>query len=684
MPLLGEDKRAYEATSRRREREDVREIGPPPDIADESRRDACRMDLLRYLTTYHPQAFALEFSDAHLRLIRTIESVILEGGSVVVAMPRGSGKTTIAQRAELWAALYGHRRYPMIVAADDVKFKRLLRGIKTILESNELLAADFPEVCHPIRSLERIANRANYQMCRGQPTHMAWGTEQLVLPTLAESTTRGNAGVVIGGGGLTSAAVRGSVATTPAGEQVRPDAVLIDDPQTRKSAKSPAGVQEREDIISGDILGMAGPGKRMAAVCTATVIYRGDLTDRLLDAERSPDWQTVRVQTILSWPKQMGLWETYDGVRRQELLGEIDAGSANNFYTQHRDRMDEGAAIYWPARVDPGKLSALQSAMDEYLRDPRAFMSERQNTPEEDIAADIQPLNPMALCKRITAYKRGVVPADVTHITAHIDVQEKLLYWMACGWTQTFRGYVLDYGTYPKQSRRYFILRDASRTLKSASPGNDDAGALKAGLITLMADLSAREWHRVDGGELHLDRGLVDARWKTEIVEASVIESRLSNWVPSYGVGIRAKDAPLDKWTKKRGVVRGNHWLMMKPDRRLCRSAFLDANWWKSQAHQALLVPPEHSGAITLYQETQSHHQLIADQLASERASRVEARGRIVDEWELPTQKPDNHFWDNLVACMAAASMLGVRSVTAEIQKPQPQKPRQRVKQLRA
>ena len=79
---------------------------------------------------------------------------------------------------------------------------------------------------------------------------------------------------------------------------MRPDFAIIDDPQTRKSAKSPSQVEERSDIIEGDILGMAGPGKNMSAVMTATVIYPDDLADQYLDQERHPDWNGIRVSMI--------------------------------------------------------------------------------------------------------------------------------------------------------------------------------------------------------------------------------------------------------------------------------------------------------------------------------------------------------------------------------------------------
>lgn len=658
--LRAEDARHRAAAHSREHQADVKEIGEPPPIADPERREACRLDLHRYLLTYHPEAFPLAFGDDHLFLIEQTQRILLDGGQIVAAFPRGSGKTTIFQRAQIWAALYGHRVYPMLIAADDQKFRNLLRGIKVVLENNELLLADFPEVVHPIRALERIAIRANYQTCRREPTYMKWAVDSIVFPTIAESIERGNAGVVLGGGGLTGAAVRGGVLTLPSGQQVRPDAVLIDDPQTRKSAKSDAQNMEREDILNGDILGMAGPGKTIAAMCACTVIYRNDLADRLLDRERSTNWTAVKVPMIKSWPKNMSLWEEYDGVRRQEAMEEVPRGTATAFYAERRQAMDEDALTYWPARVLPGRLSDIQSAMDDYLADPRAFMAEKQNSPEANLKSDLQELNPLDLTRRTVATDRGQVPADATTITAHIDVQQRLLYWIVVAWTQSFSGTVIDYGPFPSQNRRHFVLREIKHELTKYYPGFDETSARRQAIADCIQSLASRSWSRADGADLRIDRGMIDARWKPEDVEAGVKASKVANWLPSYGVGIRAKDAPIEKWTKKRGVVFGQHCLIQKPDRRLFPGVFYDTNWWKSQIHQALLVPVGHQHAIAFHREARSWHQMLADHCTAERAVRVEARGRIVDEWDLPNSSADNHLWDCLVGSAVSASLCGI------------------------
>ncbi len=63
-----------------------------------------------------------------------------------MAMPRGSGKTVLCQTAVVWSALIGATPFVTLIAASADRAKDLLENIKTWLETNTLLAEDFPEV----------------------------------------------------------------------------------------------------------------------------------------------------------------------------------------------------------------------------------------------------------------------------------------------------------------------------------------------------------------------------------------------------------------------------------------------------------------------------------------------------------------------------------------------------------
>lgn len=55
------------------------------------------------------------------------------------------------------------------------------------------------------------------------------------------------------------------------GQTARPSLVVIDDPQTDESARSLSQCAARESILAGAVLGLAGPGKKIAGVMPCTV-----------------------------------------------------------------------------------------------------------------------------------------------------------------------------------------------------------------------------------------------------------------------------------------------------------------------------------------------------------------------------------------------------------------------------
>ena len=124
-------------------------------------------------------------------MIAKIEQAVLEGGLFAMAMPRGSGKTSLCETACLWALLYGHREFVALIGSDEEHAANMLDSIKVELEANERLLEDFPEVVFPIRSLEGIHQRASGQLCQGKQTHIGWTAKEIVLPTMPESKASG-------------------------------------------------------------------------------------------------------------------------------------------------------------------------------------------------------------------------------------------------------------------------------------------------------------------------------------------------------------------------------------------------------------------------------------------------------------------------------------------------------------
>jgi len=324
----------------------VRDIGELPPIGNPARRDECSGNFRLFCESYGAESFPLEWSDDHLRAISKIEAAVLRGELYAYAMPRGSGKTTLAEWACLWCLCYGHRQFLMLIGADQNIAGSMLDSIKSQIENNDLLLEDFPEVCCPVRALERITQRAKGQTYRGKPTHIGWTADEITLPWIPGAPS---AGAAVRVAGITGR-IRGVKHTRPDGTSIRPSLVLIDDPQTDESAASPAQVATREKVMSGAILGLAGPGQKIAGLCTITVIRTDDLADRILDRNRHPAWNGERTKLVYEWPSAENLWGQYAELRRDGQRHGRGTGESDEFYRLRQAEMDAGSRVAWPAR----------------------------------------------------------------------------------------------------------------------------------------------------------------------------------------------------------------------------------------------------------------------------------------------------------------------------------------------
>src|SRR5690554_1902156 len=71
------------------------EIGDLPAIVNIKRRAACEKNLELFCKTYFPEVFCLTFSKTHKYVIGRLQHTAIKGDQMALAMPRGSGKTSI-------------------------------------------------------------------------------------------------------------------------------------------------------------------------------------------------------------------------------------------------------------------------------------------------------------------------------------------------------------------------------------------------------------------------------------------------------------------------------------------------------------------------------------------------------------------------------------------------------------
>jgi len=636
-----------------------RDIGDIPDVADPQRKARAETDFRFFCEVYFPQTFCLPWSDDHLKVIAKIEQAVLRGGLFAMAMPRGSGKTSLAETACIWAMLTGARGFVCLIGSDAGHARSMLESIKVEFETNDLLLADYPEAVFPIHALERIHNRAKGQLCNGQHTRIVWTADEIVLPTIPDSKA---SGAIIRVAGIESR-IRGMKFKRADGRAVRPSLVVLDDPQTDESARSDPQTRARMDTLNGAILNLAGPGQKIAGVMPCTVIRPGDMADQILDRDKHPTWQGTRTKLIYSFPDNEKLWDQYAEIRADSFRNDGDGREATEFYRKHRQAMDAGAVIAWPERHNSDELSAIQHAVNLKLQDERAFWAEYQNEPLPENEGDADMLTAEQIASKTSGQARGEIPIGCNHLTMFIDVHGKALFHMVVAWEDNFTGCVIDYGTYPDQQRAYFALRDVQKTLGRSAPGAGMEGAIYAGLEKLTSDYLAREWRRDDGAMLRIERCLIDANWgqSTDVVYQFCRQSPHSAVImPSHGRYVGASSVPFSEYKRKRGDRVGHHWRIPNVHgRRQVRHVVIDTNYWKSFVHARLAVAMGDPGCLSLFGLQPTDHQLLAEHVSAEYRVRTEARGRVVDEWKLRAGGPDNHWLDCLVGCAVAASVLG-------------------------
>ena len=636
-----------------------RDIGQLPEVVNPNRKAACERNFQLFCESYFPETYSLAWSPDHLKVIEKIETAVLRGGLFALALPRGSGKTTITESAALWSMLYGHREFVVLIGATESAALELLDSLKTELEVNERLAEDFPEVCYPVAQLEGIANRCAGQLYKGERTRITWTSNEIVLPTIEGSRA---SGIIVRVAGITGR-IRGMKFKRSDGRSVRPSLVIIDDPQTSESAGSLEQTRKRVRVLAGDILGLAGPGQKISGIMPCTIIRPGDMADIILNRNTHPDWNGEKTRMVYRFPTNMKLWEEYAEIRAEALRTEGNFQKATEFYLANREAMDAGAEVSWEARFNHDEVSALQHAMNLKFQDEAAFMSEYQNDPLPDDTADDSLLSVDEICAKINGLARRRVPLKCDRLTMFVDVQKALLFYVVIAWAEDFSGAVIDYGSWPDQHRHEYSLADANPSIQTLFPKAGFEGALYAALSALTDECLGREWEREDGAVLKIERALVDANWgqSTDVVYQFCRQSSHAGVIlPSHGRYVGASSKPMTEYRKQQGDRLGFNWMIPNvAGKRAIRHVIYDTNYWKSFIHARLAVPVGDKGSLTLYGRIPGAHQLFAEHLTAEYRVKTQGRGRTVDEWKLKPQSHDNHFLDCVAGCAVCGSMLG-------------------------
>lgn len=660
------------------------ELGPLPEPIDAERRAACAGDFLRFLDTYFVSPDEKPLSEDHARVAEYLQRCGLGGGFYAQAIARGFAKTTIGIRWIVWLALYRLRRYAVLFGFDKGFARDLLDDVKRELVENELLEEDFPEVVLPLLAIGGNAQRATSQTHEGESTGAEWTSFRLVLPSTRVDWPNGGGMVIVA---RPRDNARGLRRRSADGSMQRPDVWLADDIQNDQTAVSPRVVEKQLTTILKSWMLLTGHHASGAGVVNGTVIAPGDVMAQLTDPSnpRFRKFQSQRLKMVRKWADAHDtLWEEYRELRQTYPSGDPSAqerahARANDYYREHRAAMDAGSDVAWEhCYVEGEELSAIQHAYN-LLFDlgADAFACECQNEPPE-ADHDFEPASPAIVVRKQHGLAPGVAPAETLKVTAYIDQQDDLLYWLVAAWCEGMTGWVVNYGSYPDQRRRYFTLANAKRRLSTELPGLTEEARLHRAITDLQAKLFATPWKTIGGASLFLDRDGIDTNYGTrsKLIRRIVEESpHRAQTLTGFGRGIGAKGRPMADWPKQRGEERGDEWLIRRAADSGVRHLIYETNHHKRATLEAVALPWGTPGAIALPKVADpAAHAMLADHLASEygQSLKNQSTGREVLEFSLKPNE-DNHLLDCLVGARVIALTLRVPTVS-EAKRPAPPK----------
>lgn len=657
-----ERQRAAKREYARKAQADVRDITIrfPRDL---KLRKRLEKDIFRWLRHYFPELFYNPFNEQQKLMVKAVLHAAKHGGDQSIAAPRGEGKTCIAECVVTYCIVTGKLKFPLIVAATGPDAQNILGNIKRHFECNEELAEQYPEVCDPVLALEGANQRANMQTCcGGHRTMLKWGSDKIVfadVPEIKNDTGQkvksACCGSVLMTRGLDSA-IRGIRYGS-----LRPDLVLIDDPETRESVESDTQIEKRTRTIEQDIGGLGGPGRRLARLMLCTIMNRKGVAYAYTDAAQHPSWRGVRYRLLIKPPEREDLWGEYVELRRASMSAAQAKGDSvddamefcTQFYRERRREMDAGAVVANKHRYDPHhEITALQRCYNIIADQGNdAFLTEYQNDPPETMGPQDSGIYADLVASRLSGIEQGRIPHGFGLLTAGIDIGKTAIHWVVTAWCRAGSGSVIDYGVadvWPKD-------RDNNLAVEKA---------ILQSLYGLRESLLAADYYHPDGQVLPLTCALVDSgNWDSPVYEFCRATGQ-KIFRPSKGFGETADGKKShfrvpDKQTADKRV--GDHCFLSNQESRGVWLVGLDSDYWKSWLHERFLTPEgSETGKITLFGSDKRRHFAFAHHICAE----IEVEEFVQDKglkryWKKVNR--NNHWLDATYMACAAASLHGMK-----------------------
>ena len=235
----------------------------------------------------------------------------------VRAAPRGHAKSSIfTQDMVIHAALYGYKRYVIILKDDQLSARKEMAGILNTLRTNEAVLRDFGTLVNDRRASQDRAVLKNG--VRIEIVGMRQGTR-----------------------GFRSE------------DGVRPDLFIIDDPEDDLMVYSESTRRKTRSDFFNNLTHAGDPRTDYAFI--GTCLHPDALIVNVL---KNPKWRakgtsTMGVdgppiyQAVLSYADRQDLWEQWRAIF-SEVRNPNRADDARMFFLERREEMLEGAEVLWP------------------------------------------------------------------------------------------------------------------------------------------------------------------------------------------------------------------------------------------------------------------------------------------------------------------------------------------------
>lgn len=259
-----------------------------------------------------------------------------KGTRSAIAAPRGHAKSTVMSLQNvLHAALYGYKRYILLISDTEAQAVGFLDAIKNELETNERILADF-----------------------GEQAGKVWKTGSIVLANGCRIDAVGS----------------GQKLRGRRNYERRPDLILCDDIENDEGVRT---AEQRQKTADWFWKAVCKSGDRYTDILViGTILHHDSLLSNLLE---NPGFQSRKYRAVLSEPPSP-LWQTWENLAT-DLADPEREKTAHAFFFKHRKEMLTGAKVLWPEKLSYYDLRLMRLTEGE-----AAFNSEMQNQPIDPAA----------------------------------------------------------------------------------------------------------------------------------------------------------------------------------------------------------------------------------------------------------------------------------------------------------